>query len=160
MVAINTLFIRIKTGLDGTDGHVYVGIDGREFYIDSGEPDEDYNDFERGDDRTYICGEMPPLQPPNSTQIKTPSFHHPRKLYPLDTDNLDKSPVYLRFEPDHDQDTWRLNYVSVQVNPTPDRPFAMYEALDADDDKIQLALGKHFGKYVYLHKVASVNKQS
>lgn len=153
MVAIDTLFIRVKTGYNGTDGHVYVGIHGREFYIDS--EDLDYNDFEHGADRIYMCGDIPSSSeiPPKATKIRNPSFNDPREYFPLDTDNLDLYPVYLRFEPVDDDDIWQLQYVSVQVNPVP-RPLAMYEALDDNDDNIRLSLGgRHLGKYIYLHKV-------
>jgi hypothetical protein len=154
MTEIITLFTRIKTGNNGTNGDVFVGIGGREFCIDSGEPDPGYDDFEKNDDRTYICGEMPALVPPDSTQIKGSSFNDPRSHFPLDTNNLDEYPVYLRFEQRHDEDLWRLQYVSVDVFTPGPTLSAKYEALDADDDEINLVLGPDFGNFVYLHKVS------
>lgn len=155
MVAIRTILIRIKTGVDGTDGHIYVGIHGREFYIDSGEPNDDFDDFTPRGDRVYICGESPSgtTLPNNWTMILNPPFNDPSKRYPLDTDNLDIYPVYLRFEPTHENDTWRVQYVSIEINPNPERPMIKYEALDEFDNNIFLKLGQLYGKYVYLHKV-------
>jgi hypothetical protein len=53
-------FVRLKTRDEdgaGTDGDVYLGIGGREFQIDK----SDRNDFERGDDATYILVERPTI---------------------------------------------------------------------------------------------------
>ena len=59
MSNVETIYIRFKTAdiIDaGTDLEVYVGIGGREFYIES---QRDFDYFERGDDRTYIIGDIP-----------------------------------------------------------------------------------------------------
>lgn len=59
MSNVETIFMRFKTAdiIDaGTDLEVYVGIGGREFYIES---QRDFDDFERGDDRTYIIDNEP-----------------------------------------------------------------------------------------------------
>jgi hypothetical protein len=53
MSAIQTFSVRLVTSRHpdaGTDGDVYVGVCGREFYIDSAAV---VDDFERGSDRTY-----------------------------------------------------------------------------------------------------------
>jgi hypothetical protein len=50
----------------GTDLEVYVGSGGREFYIDS---QRNFDDFERGDDRTYIIGNEPSVLPKNPEYI-------------------------------------------------------------------------------------------
>jgi hypothetical protein len=116
LVDINTLFIRTITGGKGTNGHIYLGIDGKEFYVDA----DDRNDFEPGDDHIYIAGELPSPMPAKSSQIWHSLYNDPRKHYPLDTDNLDRYDVYIRFEPrnvNDPDDRWTLQYVSVEVNP-------------------------------------------
>ena len=60
MVLVNTIYLKLNTRPvenAGTDGRVYLGIGGREFYVDS--EYEDYDDFEAGSTRTYIFGEVP-----------------------------------------------------------------------------------------------------
>lgn len=154
MVDIHALHIRIITGLVGTDGHPYLGIDGREFYVDS----EDHEGFKPRSDHIYIAGQLPSPMPTNASEIRNPGHNDPRIQYPLDTDDLDKYHVYLRFEPrdvNDSDDIWSLQYVSVQVFSQRDpRPVATYEALEpASDDLIYLRMGgRHFGKYVYLHE--------
>lgn len=59
MSNVETIYIRFKTSDiigAGTDIEVCVGIGGREFYIGS---QRDFDDFERGHDRTYIICDKP-----------------------------------------------------------------------------------------------------
>ena len=127
---ITTLFVRIVTGTihgAGTDGDVYVGIGGREFSIDS-----EKDDFELGQDRTYILGEIPAVLPTNIdiVPVRYDCLNDPRNPYKLKTENLYKYPVYVRFEPEDRHDIWQLEYISVFVNPTSGvEPFFNYEAL-------------------------------
>ena len=71
MAIVETIFVRLRTRdapKAGTDASVYVGIGGREFCIDSRDPD--FDDFERNDDRTYILGKKPNVLPsPNPEYI-------------------------------------------------------------------------------------------
>ena len=71
MAIVETIFVRLRTRdapKAGTDASVYVGIGGREFRIDSRDPD--FDDFERNDDRTYILGKKPNVLPsPNPEYI-------------------------------------------------------------------------------------------
>jgi hypothetical protein len=56
MAAITRMDVRLVTGNRpgaGTDGNVFVAVCGREFSVDSA---GDFDDFERGDDRTYVFG--------------------------------------------------------------------------------------------------------
>lgn len=66
MSNVETIYIRFKTADiigAGTDLEVCVGIGGREFYIGS---QRDFDDFERGHDRTYIICDKPSTFPKNS----------------------------------------------------------------------------------------------
>jgi hypothetical protein len=153
MVDITTLFVRTVTATkpgSGTDGDVFVGICGREFFIDS-----EKDDFERGQDRTLLLGEKPALLPTNIdiVPVRNDWLNDPRNLYKLKTENLYKYPVYVRFEPEDRDDLWVLEYVSVFVNPTSGvEPFFNYEALGDRGDF--LALGQVMGKYCYLHRTS------
>jgi hypothetical protein len=144
MVNVKTIFVRFKTRDEkyaGTDGNVYVGIGGREFRIDS-----DRDDFERGDDRTYILGEDPITLPENPENISGFATD-PESPYILKTENLILFPVYVRLESAETwQSAWHLDYVEIRVNPDTDN--ITYSALDADNE--WLFLGGGFGRTLYL----------
>jgi hypothetical protein len=72
---------------------VYVGIGGREFYIES---QREFDDFERGDDRTYIIGNEPSVLPKNPEYIGAGELSH----YQIKTETLHLFPVYVRVESD------------------------------------------------------------
>ncbi|HEY7226694.1 MAG TPA: hypothetical protein VH481_01050 [Nitrososphaeraceae archaeon] len=69
MPRVTTIFVRLTTRNAegaGTDGNVFLGIGGIEIAIDSSK-----NDFEQGDDRTYIIGTFPTVLPsPHPTRNK------------------------------------------------------------------------------------------
>jgi hypothetical protein len=105
MANITQIQLRLVTascrGARGTDGDVFLGIAGREFSVD-----EDLDDFERGDDHTYIFGE--------GASVLEPEFNDPR-IPQLDTLNVYKFPTYIRFEPRSRHDNWLLSLVEVAV---------------------------------------------
>jgi hypothetical protein len=108
MALMKTLLVRVRTGVSGTDGDVYVGIGGREFIINSV-----HDDFEQGDDRTYIIGERPnPLPSPKPTTNKPTYLVHVGYL--PKTEDLDLFPVYIRLAGGGE---WGLEYVEIRVNP-------------------------------------------
>jgi hypothetical protein len=126
----------------GTHGDVYLGIGGREFRIESGE-----NDFEKGSVRTYGVIKTDP----GEIQINDQSNNDPEKNYLIIIGDLDKYPVYIRFEPENQNDHWTVQYVSVAVF---SQLFVQkaYEALQPEnDDQTFLTLGTSCGKYLYLH---------
>jgi hypothetical protein len=127
----------------GTNGDIYLGLGGREFHLDSTE-----NDFQRASIREYLLG-APPI-PPNSggVQVTNKDKNDPRKGFQLDTDNLSRTPVYIRFEPEPQipaNDHWNLNFASVLVY---DTAFVIgyTPALGFDN----LWLGHVSGKILYL----------
>ena len=153
MSNVETIFIRFKTAdiIDaGTDLEVYVGIGGREFYIDS---PRDFNDFESGDDRTYIIGNEPNVLPKNSEHIGTGQLTR----YLVKTENLHIFPVYVRVESDirwggetrpESRNTWFLDYVEIRVNP--EKENITYSALDENDSEKYIKLGLFDGRFLYL----------
>src|SRR5436190_5823803 len=87
--AIRTFSVQIITGNRdgaGTDGDVYIGLCGREFYIDSSRSSTD--DFERGSDRTYTFGD--------GSNVRFHDDNDPRSPYPINVEDIDLTPAYIR----------------------------------------------------------------
>ncbi|MFI2238656.1 hypothetical protein [Streptomyces chrestomyceticus] len=123
----------------GTHGWVFLDIAGREFHIDSTR-----NDFEAGDDYTYTFG--------TDANVLEPTRNDPR--YPLlTTDDLDRYPVRLRFEPNDNNDDWALDRVVVHVNPNSDSA-ARFDnpVLIGTGENKRIWLGRRFGKAVRLRR--------
>jgi hypothetical protein len=153
MVDIETMYLRLVTVKDvvdsgSTDGDVFLGIGGREFSIDS-----EKDDFENGQDRWYILGKIPSTLPVgvDIVPVRHSNQNDPRYGYKLKTENLYKYPVYIRFEPQNEDDNWGLEDVTVYVNPAGRPPFFTYHALEAQDEG-GLYLGTDYTKYCYLHR--------
>ncbi len=135
MPAITRIDVVLKTGARsgaGTDGDVYIGIGGREFYVDSA-----INDFEQGITTPYAFG--------TGANVNFAANNNPASPYQLLTENLERFPVYVRFEPDDRNDNWNLESVTVTVNPGPGQ--VQYQALGGSN---HLWLGVHAGLYCYL----------
>jgi hypothetical protein len=97
----------------GTDGSIFLGHCGREFRLDS-----TADDYERGSWREYILGAGPlePSLPPPQIRVRNPDLNDPRSQnFPLDSANLDRSPVYIRFEPESSSDNWNVRAAAVLV---------------------------------------------
>lgn len=134
MAAITKIEVRIITGDRGgagTDGDVYLGLGGREFFLDA-----HVDDFEQGSDYTYVLG--------SEANVNYAEFNDPRAPQ-LDTADLDAFPKYIRFEPSTVKPSWDLEQVTVTVNPGPDQ--VTFGALEGDD---HLWLGPEYGKFCYL----------
>ena len=119
MTAIRKLTISVSTSSQsgaGTDGDVYVGFCGREFFLDSSA-----DDFERNSSKTYILGE--------GSNILNRQFNDPRVPQLQDTD-IDLHPVYIRFVGNSRGDNWNLQRASISFN---DQLLPLYELLLARD---------------------------
>jgi hypothetical protein len=148
MAIVETIFVRLRTRdapKAGTDASVYVGIGGREFRIDSRDPD--FDDFERNDDRTYILGKEPNTLPSPNPEYIGRSFigmGDPDTPYVIKTENLPLFPVYVRVNVGSGSQ-WLLDFVEIRANPEADD--ITYWAL-ADPDEF-IVLGKE-GYMLYL----------
>jgi hypothetical protein len=147
---ITSIEVRIKTGDDpdagNDDGSVYLGLCGREFHIDSAID----GDFEPNNDRRYLLGIAPNPLPTNWVMVSNSEENDPRNPQ-LNTSDLDRFPVYLRFEPRDGH--WQLDRVQVKVNR--EAPSEVnYDRLVLEDSgssqKRTLWLGHDTGKQVYL----------
>ncbi|MFH8236838.1 hypothetical protein ACSLFT_05315 [Streptomyces sp. G6] len=87
----------------GTDGLVYLGIAGREFLLAT-----NGDDFKQGSKFSFVLGE--------DANVLKPDYNDPRKPA-LDTDDLDRYPVYIRLEPEGDGPAWCVERITVTVNP-------------------------------------------
>jgi len=137
MTVIDKIRIQITTGDEkdaGTDGNVYLGICGREFYTDSSA-----NDFERGTTRDYIFGV--------GCNIRNPATNDPRKpaIY---LEDLDLFPVYIRFD---GGDSWLLWRALLFIN---DPSYQNYETRVSDEGGIWM--GKRSTQIFYLRKPLEV----
>jgi hypothetical protein len=145
MSSISGILCQIITGnVDGagTDGRVYLGLGGREFRLD---PTAD--DYEKHSWREYILGAAPnePQLASPQIRVKYPDRNDPRQGLPLDTDNLNRTPAYLRFEPQGASDDWDLAFAAALVY---GERFITAYTLPADFHN--LWLGQATGKVVYL----------
>jgi hypothetical protein len=91
----------------GTDGDVYLGVAGREFFVDS-----DANDFERASRRVYRFGDRAEFT--NDTMLNK-VFNDPRRQR-LFTEFIDDYPLYIRFVPQNRTDNWNLQLAVVALN--------------------------------------------
>jgi hypothetical protein len=55
-------------------------------------------------------GPVEPNLPPPQTHVQNADKNDPRVLLPLDTANLGRTPMYIRFEPEGSNDNWNLRW--------------------------------------------------
>jgi hypothetical protein len=138
MANLNSFHVHIKTSKRpnaDTDGFVYVGICGREFRCE-----KPADDFERDSNAIYQFGA--------GANISNAANNDPRKPR-LALEDVDRFPVYLRFEQDLtdlDGGEWNLETAVVHLNQSTS---PQYESQLGTDG---LWLGKSTGSYLYLRK--------
>ena len=145
MSRISGILCQIITGNvggAGTDGRVYLGLGGREFRLDSSA-----DDYEKHSLREYILGAAPdePNPPAPQVRVKNADRNDPRQGLPLDSDNLSRTPTYVRFEPHGAGDDWDLAFAAALVY---GEQFITAYTLPADFHN--LWLGRASGTVVYL----------
>jgi hypothetical protein len=120
---------------------VYLGLGGREFYVDS--PAED---FERGKAKTYIFGQ--------GANVNHPANNNPNGPFRIDHSTVTKYPTYIRFE-QGDGGEWLLERATVTVHfHVPGSNPQTAEIGDAlEGGGSQLWLGSQSGKILYLRTV-------
>ena len=131
---IEARIVTVDSSNAGTDGDVYLGICGREFYLDTS-----IDKFERGQIDQIILGE--------GSNLSNGRDNNPRRPQ-LFTENLFRFPVYIRFAPERRTDNWFVESVNVTVNPGPGQ--AEYTVLGGDD---KLWLGARSGLFIHLFPV-------
>lgn len=83
MATVDRLEVRVVTGNQGTNQPAYVSFGGREFLLDTAG-----NNFTPGKDETFIFGQ--------GGNVLNTERNDPRGRLPLDLDQADAFPVYLR----------------------------------------------------------------
>lgn len=105
MERIKSIRLNLQTasvGGAGSDGDVYLGLCGREFYLDT-----DRDDFEPGTSINYVLGD--------GANIHNASQNDPRE-HLLFLENAYKLPCYIRFKGKDRGDQWRLLRAGVAIN--------------------------------------------
>jgi len=136
MTPITSLHVTIQTVATsgaGTDGDVYLGFGGREFSLDS-----TADDFEAGSSRTYRLGA--------GATVQNAAVNDPRRPQ-LTVENVDRFPVWVRFQPQGCEDSWILGRATVTVN---DRLFPMWDTAEYIAQSSGIRLGTHSGLFVHL----------
>lgn len=149
MSIIHKIRVRIHTSDKegaGTDGNVYLGIGGREFLIDS-----EKDDFERGSDRTYSLSTYPADS--GDVVVKNRGDNNPLAPLQIHGNDLDKFPVYIRFDPKDSNDHWIVQFVRVFV--LSEEPTITYGNLGPDNAShpMYLKLGTNCGKWLFLERI-------
>jgi hypothetical protein len=103
--SVTKIEVRLRTGSNGTDAAVFLGLGGREFNLDL--PDK--NDREPNDNDTYILGA--------GANVAVPGDNDPRLDLPLSVSDVNNFPIYIRMDGQVD-DAWSLREVEVRVNPS------------------------------------------
>lgn len=138
MATITSMELRIRTGNApdaGTDGDVFLGLGGREFFVDSGG-----DDFQRGADKVYIFGE--------GANVLRPNENDPRSPLPIDPVEIPRFPIYLRLAAGAGMD-WNVGLVHLVVR-WPPNVSATFGRLDGNDN---IWLGWKRGLYLYVRSV-------
>jgi hypothetical protein len=148
MTDINKIKVSFTTNAQqpkDSNGESFLFIGGREFRVNQVVP---HGDKKPGKQDIITLGE--------GTNAEAPTFHDPRKPYgtaePLTIEDVEKHPMWIRFDPVDGNDNWHLDFARVEVfakGDADDRPTRKYEILGGSADK-KVVLGKLFGLYVSL----------
>lgn len=132
MARINRIDVFVETGditFGGTNGHVYVGVGGREVALDAVG-----NDFQPFSSFTYVIGDGDTLKRQFGNNLS--QF--------VDTADAILLPCYIRFVPKRNADKWELDTARVTLNPGPSQVTFSYPFTSS------VVLGVDTGKIVYL----------
>jgi len=118
MANVNQISVLIKTGAkgmaDGSYGDVYLGIGGEEFHLTK----FSNKDFQPGRAQTIVLsGLSEAIIFDERTNIGiSPNSGDSCYPYQIDSDNLPKCPLYMRFKPGSKYDYWDLEEIRVTVD--------------------------------------------
>jgi hypothetical protein len=126
----------------GSNGQSFLFIGGREFRVNQ----KGVDDKKPGGQDTITLGEIAAGE--ERTATEDADFNDPRKPYPLVYEEIDKYPIWLRFEPVDASDNWLLDRAKVEVFAAGTQQSKSFEILRGE--KPQVWLGKRSGLYVSL----------
>jgi hypothetical protein len=105
MVKIRQIQVYLKTANisgAGTDGSVYLGIAGREFNLDL----PNHDDNKQGVEEYYQIDEL------GQSNVSNPKYNNTTSPQ-IAIEDVDKLPVYIRFEPHGSNSDWCFQYAKV-----------------------------------------------
>jgi hypothetical protein len=148
MATVKRIFVRLKTGAvegAGTNGHVFLGIGGREFNLNL-----PTGDREQGATDEYTLGE--------GANILNKDQNDPRKGCPVDMGHIWSFPVYVRFQGWDDNDSWNLESAGVEVfSSDPHDPSgATINWSRLVGPEFTLWLGSSYGSYCHLNATGAL----
>lgn len=117
---------------------MFLGIGGREFKINTC-----INDFGQNLSQDIVMGDInvnPPALP-----VIHPGGNDPRTGYVIDSSDISQSPIYIRFEPKSNEDSWHIDSLFVQAIGTEGYILSATPGTGFDN----LWLGNKFGKIIY-----------
>jgi hypothetical protein len=133
MPNIDTIEVQIRTGNEGTDATIYLGLCGREFDLDTAD-----DNFKANGTDIFVLGA-------GTNLVDGGAFNDPRKPQ-LITENLFSFPLWIRYGRAPDDD-WDLADVQVTVNPGPQQ-LQFISAVP-----LPLRLAKEFGEFCFLRSI-------
>jgi hypothetical protein len=145
MATVKQIIVNLKTSDRagaGTNGHVYLGLGGREFNLNLSTEDR-----EPGATDSYTLGE--------GANILNKNENDPRAGFgcPLEQGQLIWFPVYIRFQGENFEDSWNLDSAGVRVFSSdpqdPAGPELRFSRLLGPN--FHLWLGGKYGNYRYLN---------
>lgn len=143
MTEIKAIKAYIETGNGsgaGTNSRVYLGIGGREFYVDASG-----NVFEAGAKETFVFGA--------GATVTDPEYNNPvqPQMY---TEYLNESPVYLRSDDSGNASAWEVANVQVSIHTdNGDQPVAIYINRLLHGNDATIWLGTNYGLRLDLTRV-------
>jgi len=150
---IGRITVTISTGdLDGasTNGRVYLGIGGREFRID-----KPGNQFQKGDTDFFTIGDGSNIEFSDFNNLPIIGDNNSPRI---EFETLSNYPVYIRFEPQDNEDNWNVEDVKVQVTQYNDDPLvATSNKRMFIDLGSNIWLGKRSGLFLYLDRFECFN---
>jgi hypothetical protein len=136
MAKITRIDVNVQTGDDAgadTNGNVYLGFGGREFYLDTSA-----DNWKRGGVDHFVLAHT-------GANILNAQVNDPTNP-PIFEEDVDRFPAYVRFQPRDGNDRWGLTRAVVTFN---NKVLPQYQ-VGAVTTHVYLWLGTKSGLYAYL----------
>ena len=137
MTHLGKVTVEIKTADvngAGTNGRVYLGIGRREFRLN-----KPGNQFQPGSTDTFVIGAGGNINSPNGSNDLPlgANMNAPEIQYHI----VDSNPIYIRFEPESNNDNWNVESVRLtaeQYDPDPGDTSQYTDPFSENDNRIWL----------------------
>ena len=137
MTHLGKVTVEIKTANvsgAGTNGRVYLGIGRREFRLD-----KSGDQFQPGSTDTFVIGDGGNIKSPNHSNDLAlgANMNAPE----IQFNSIDDIPIYIRFEPENNNDNWNVESVRLtaqQYDPDPGDTSQYSDDFSENDNRIWL----------------------